>query len=530
MNPPNTAKQFRRQLGILILSFLVLAGVMYWIVADDWALTAVRTDTVSMGYLLPADGEVSQQISVAMDGLEAITVVPHFDAAERSGQVTFTLADEEGTVWTAERAASALLSDQANTIAIEPGLKHVNKLTLTIAPNGTGMALWAGNTVSAGKFDVAVMTSGLTVNGAAAEGMLVLNLTGHNILQGTRWFWPGAILLLTAIVCLVCATHMQRQKGKRTLLTVMVDVCQRYRYLLRQLVNRDFRVKYKSSALGMVWSLLNPLLTMLVYLFVFSTLFKSDVENFPVYLMSGIVLFSYFSEATNLGMASIVGKRNPLAQTRTWFMSYEQARSRGTPTNAFVGGRLAVSDCSQVTDGAVVVILASEAYMKSRGLTNCPIVKGYGHRVAPMLFDKKMQDAHGSEYILPWTRQTALDAYRRSGLTVDDIQVFETHDCFTSSEYAAISAFGITPPGKEYRAVENGTIAFSGSKPINPSGGLIGCGHPVGASGVRMFLDLYKQTAGCAGAYQVENARNGMMLNIGGSGTTNYVYIVGKLD
>lgn len=307
MNPPNTAKQFRRQLGILILSFLVLAGVMYWIVADDWALTAVRTDTVSMGYLLPADGEVSQQISVAMDGLEAITVVPHFDAAERSGQVTFTLADEEGTVWTAERAASALLSDQANTIAIEPGLKHVNKLTLTIAPNGTGMALWAGNTVSAGKFDVAVMTSGLTVNGAAAEGMLVLNLTGHNILQGTRWFWPGAILLLTAIVCLVCATHMQRQKGKRTLLTVMVDVCQRYRYLLRQLVNRDFRVKYKSSALGMVWSLLNPLLTMLVYLFVFSTLFKSDVENFPVYLMSGIVLFSYFSEATNLGMASIVG-------------------------------------------------------------------------------------------------------------------------------------------------------------------------------------------------------------------------------
>ena len=71
-------------------------------------------------------------------------------------------------------------------------------------------------------------------------------------------------------------------------------------------------------------------------------------------------------------------------------------------------------------------------------------------------------------------------------------------------------------------------IAFDGAKPINPSGGLIGCGHPVGASGARMFLDLYKQVTGKAGNYQVKNAKNGMMLNIGGSATTNYVFIVGK--
>ncbi len=98
---------------------------------------------------------------------------------------------------------------------------------------------------------------------------------------------------------------------------------------------------------------------------------------------------------------------------------------------------------------------------------------------------------------------------------------------FTSSEYAAISAFGITAPGREWNAVENGTIAFDGTKPINPSGGLIGCGHPVGASGVRMFLDLYKQVTGKATSYQVKGAENGMMLNIGGSATTNYVFIVG---
>ena len=71
-------------------------------------------------------------------------------------------------------------------------------------------------------------------------------------------------------------------------------------------------------------------------------------------------------------------------------------------------------------------------------------------------------------------------------------------------------------------------IDFDGAKPINPSGGLIGCGHPVGGSGARMFVDLYKQVTGKAGGYQVKGAKNGMMLNIGGSATTNYVFIVGK--
>ncbi len=221
-------------------------------------------------------------------------------------------------------------------------------------------------------------------------------------------------------------------------------------------------------------------------------------------------------------------KRNPLAQTRKWFMDFEQASKRGTDTNPYVGGKLAVSDCSQVTDGSVVVILASENFIKERGLSGVPTVKGWGHRVAPMLFDQKMNESRSSKFILPWTRQSILDAYQRSGLTVDDIDVFETHDCFTSSEYAAISAFGITEPGDEYRAIQDGTIAFDGKKPVNPSGGLIGCGHPVGASGARMFLDLYKQISGKANKYQILDAQNGMMLNIGGSATTNYVFIIGQ--
>lgn len=216
-------------------------------------------------------------------------------------------------------------------------------------------------------------------------------------------------------------------------------------------------------------------------------------------------------------------KHNPLAQTRRWFMSYEQASNRGTETNPLVGGKLGISDCSQVTDGAAVVVLCSERFIQERNIKDKPIIKGYGHRTAPILFEKKMLENEGSPYLLPWTRRTCLDAYKRAGVSINDIDVFETHDCFTSSEYAAISAFGLTEPGKEYEAVECGVV----EKKINPSGGLIGCGHPVGASGARMLLDLYKQVTGTAGGYQVNNSKIGMMLNIGGSATTNYVFIVG---
>jgi acetyl-CoA C-acetyltransferase len=147
-----------------------------------------------------------------------------------------------------------------------------------------------------------------------------------------------------------------------------------------------------------------------------------------------------------------------------------------------------------------------------------------------MTFTKKVAESVNNEYILPWTRQAVVDAYQRAKVDIDKIDVIETHDCFTSSEYAAISAFGITGPGKEYQAIEDGTIDLKGKKPINPSGGLIGAGHPVGASGVRMALDIHKQVTDQAGASQVAGAKTGIMLNIGGSATTNMTFVIANAD
>ena len=120
------------------------------------------------------------------------------------------------------------------------------------------------------------------------------------------------------------------------------------------------------------------------------------------------------------------------------------------------------------------------------------------------------------------------DAFTRAEMQgVSNIDGIETHDCFTSTEYMAIDHFGITKPGESWKAIESGEIEMSGRIPINASGGLIGLGHPVGATGVRMLLDCYKQCTNTAGNYQIENAKNLSTLNIGGSATTVVSFVVG---
>jgi acetyl-CoA C-acetyltransferase len=94
----------------------------------------------------------------------------------------------------------------------------------------------------------------------------------------------------------------------------------------------------------------------------------------------------------------------------------------------------------------------------------------------------------------------------------------------------AIDHFGLTKPGESWKAIEEGIIEIGDKLPINPSGGLIGCGHPVGATGVRQLLDVYKQVTGNAGEYQVDGAKKGATLNIGGTAATNVCIIIGSYD
>lgn len=226
-------------------------------------------------------------------------------------------------------------------------------------------------------------------------------------------------------------------------------------------------------------------------------------------------------------------QRNPNAQTRAWLGDLDELQ--GGKYAAQVTGRLAVRDCSQITDGAVSLVLASEAkaaeWAERSGvdLADVPRIEGWGHRTAALTFDSKIAQAAGDPYILPHTRRAIVDAFERAG--VEDawqLDAIETHDCFTTSHYMAIDHFGLTEPGRSFEAIEDGVIDFEGALPMNPSGGLIGGGHPVGATGVRQALDAHRQVTGAAGDYQVPDAKRVATLNIGGSGTTSVSLVIGR--
>jgi acetyl-CoA C-acetyltransferase len=227
-------------------------------------------------------------------------------------------------------------------------------------------------------------------------------------------------------------------------------------------------------------------------------------------------------------------KRNGNAQTRRWTFTQSSfiADEIDNPT---IEGSIRKQDCGQITDGAAILFLASEAraheYATQMGIDPdaLPYIKGWGHRTAPITYAAKIKASEGQQYVFPHVRGAIADAFRRAGIAgVEQIDGIEVHDCFTTTEYMAIDHFGITPPGQSWRAIEAGDIEIGGRIPVNPSGGLIGCGHPVGATGVRMALDCFKQVTGTAGEYQVEGANNFATLNIGGSATTAVSLIVGR--
>ena len=227
-------------------------------------------------------------------------------------------------------------------------------------------------------------------------------------------------------------------------------------------------------------------------------------------------------------------RRNPNAQTRAW--QFDAASfAADDQRNPVIDGRIRKQDCGQITDGAAIVFLASAEraarYAQATGISleDLPRIVGWGHRTAPISYAAKIEASRGEDYVFPHVRGTILDALRRANLaSVDDLDVIETHDCFTTTQYMAIDHFGLTPPGMSWQAIENGDLEIGGRLPMNPSGGLIGLGHPVGATGVRMLLDAWKQCVGAAGAYQVPGARRVATLNIGGSATTTVSFIVAR--
>lgn len=309
MNSNKVTKRFIAKIVGYVCFYFFLTALFYWSVAGDWSKNPVTMTGVNPSSVVEAAGEVNQQFIPDMDNLKSVTIMPHFGENTDDCNILLRICEDEKVLWKETVNVSELVSNTMNEIVFANEITDVKNhiLSLNVKTQNPGVYLWTGDSVSTGRFDVQVQTRELLVNEKVANGSLVYSFAGYDKLVAYRYIWPAALTLLLFIVVIQMISYVQLKKGKENAIVKLFRQCGQYRYLLGQLVSRDFVVKYKSSCLGVLWSFLNPLITMCVYLVVFSTLFRSDIENFPVYLMSGIIIFNTFTEATNLGLNSIVG-------------------------------------------------------------------------------------------------------------------------------------------------------------------------------------------------------------------------------
>ena len=209
------------------------------------------------------------------------------------------------------------------------------------------------------------------------------------------------------------------------------------------------------------------------------------------------------------------GAKNPHAHMKK-VVTMEQVLA-GKP----VAEPLTIYDCSLISDGAAALVLVP-AYKAHRYSSRCIRVRGVAQTSDQVALDSKSDITYLNAVKLAGER-----AYAMAGLGPREIEVAEMHDCFTIAEILATEDLGFTKKGEGGPFAAAGCTAIGGPIPVNTSGGLKAKGHPVGATGVGQLCDLVMQLRGDAGERQVKKHRIGLAQNLGGSGATCVVSILG---
>ena len=313
-------KQAKRLLWKLAILYWVMVIMIYAIAHQQFQYQPLATSAYTPAFHIGevTDGvEVRQRVVSPTDRLDAVSLMAGTYNRENSGLMRLTLMDEAGhEVARGSIPVSSLVESQLVAVPLEQPVSDCRDRALTLVittegcASGSAVTLYAGNMISTGRIDISQRIDEadlFLLNGEPGAGVLCVTLSGTNLLNFhvTYWFVVAGVFAAAALYTLL-AWRGARQ-GRANALALILNTFCHYGFMIRQLVARDFKTKYKRSVLGMFWSFLNPLLTMAVQYVVFSTLFRSNIPNFPVYLIVGIVLFNFFSEAVSIGMTAITG-------------------------------------------------------------------------------------------------------------------------------------------------------------------------------------------------------------------------------
>lgn len=201
-------------------------------------------------------------------------------------------------------------------------------------------------------------------------------------------------------------------------------------------------------------------------------------------------------------------RNNPYSQFQDVY-THEQISS-----SPMIEAPLTKLQCCPTSDGGAAAVLVSKRFLLAHPEHRAQAVLIAGQCMAtdsPSLFNRSSMNLVGFEM----TRYAARKALEEAKLSIKDVGVCELHDCFSSSELISIDGLGLSEPGKAHEYVRQGNITYGGSTVVNPSGGLISKGHPLGATGLAQCAELVWQLRGWANNRLVENTRVALAHNVG---------------
>lgn len=289
---------------VLIIAFYFLAGhqLHFRQSRGELAMPAAEAGTIE----LVQGTYVQQTFTAEIQRLERVSVQWGTYYRANAGTVTMALYCGEQLLGQQSFDAASITEGGVTTLAFDTPIEGLVGVPLTLR-------LWAdsvpGSAVSPMMNTSTPQEDGfaLDLNGAVTVGTLCFSAGGEDYIWTGLHYWEFAAAFGAVLAAYLLWSYKRWQKGKPSALVKAITAMQKYRFLIKQLVDRDFKAKYKRSVLGVFWSFLNPLLNMAVQYVVFSNLFRFNVPYFPVYLLCGNVIFNYFSESCGMALTSIVG-------------------------------------------------------------------------------------------------------------------------------------------------------------------------------------------------------------------------------
>ena len=317
----NLNSKIKNRIKIIVIYLLI--ALLFFICAGDslfkqTSTSSIVDSTYNTGELVKGD-IVKQSFTTSSTELDAVNIVVSTYGKKSKSNILLSISDLNNQVLYSNEYDISSFKEGLNKITLDNPLEvdkntdYLLSIEVLDGKSNHSFGLYYGDSVSAarGSIDASIEESQyLVVNDKKLEGTLCSSYTE------TKYYWFGPHYLLCValglifIILVFVYDDSKEKKGIPTITTIVRDTYHKYQFLITQLVGRDFKTKYKRSVLGVFWSFLNPLLTMAVQFVIFSTLFKSSIENYPIYLLSGIVCYNFFNEVANMCLTSITGNES----------------------------------------------------------------------------------------------------------------------------------------------------------------------------------------------------------------------------